>query len=687
MKISYNWLKDYIDIKLKPSELAHKLTMAGLEVVAAEEKNSDTIFELEVTPNRPDCLSYIGLAREVAAITGTKLKKVLSFNPKVLSKNLQLKAYNLQLKIENKNDCPRYSGRVISGVKIRPSPKWLQDRLTLIGLRPVNNVVDITNFVLMETGQPLHAFDADKLKEEIMIRRAKKGESIISIDAIKRNLDENILIIADKQKPIAIAGIMGGAETEVSQSTKNIFLESACFNPTVVRRGARQLGLFSDSSYRFERGVDLEAILAASNRAASLIVQLCGGQLGQIEDMGAKKNKAKTIILRQDRLNNLLGINLSPQKVKNILNNLELKTLPSTKGAFKIKIPSFRRDLEKEIDLIEEISRIFGYENIPLTLPLGGIGIQELSLVKEDKVKKAECLAKNTLCALGLNEVITYSLIGKDLLAKLNLTNDKVISIQNPLSREQEIMRPALMPSLINAISYNLNHKNNDLKLFELGKVYFYHQKENPTEKLHLSLALAGKNISDWQNKPKNFDFFTLKGIINTLLENLGIKEITWLKQSLPYFNEESAAIAVAGETIGVLGRINEKVLNNFDITSNLYAAELDFEVILKKASLKKHFFATPKYPGIERNLSLIADKDIPTENIEKLIRKTGGNLVTSLRLVDLYFGPPIPAADKGLLYSIEYQTPERTLTDQEVNNLHQKIITALSEELKIRVR
>lgn len=684
MKISYSWLKDYVDIKIKPKELARKLTMAGLEVVSVEEKNGDTILELEITPNRPDCLSLIGLAREIGAITGEKPKKVLSRKPKVLSKNLQLTTYNLQLKIEDRKDCPRYSGRLIKDVKIAPSPKWLQDKLTSVGLRPVNNVVDITNFILMETGHPLHAFDADKLKEEVIIRRARKGETITTIDGEKRNLDQNILIIADKNKAVAVAGVMGGLESEVRGNTKNIFLESAYFNPAVMRKGTRQLGLSSESSYRFERGVDLEGVVNASNCATALIIELGGGQLGPIEDVGTKKFASRTITLRRERLNEVLGVNVSVLRVKNILNSLELKNTLA-KNTFKVKIPSFRWDLEKEIDLIEEVARIFGYENIPITLPQGAVALKELNLVKEEKQKNAQNLTHDTLRALGLDEVITYGLVSKELLKKSNLSAENIVLIQNPLSREQEIMRPALIPGMLNAIFYNLNHKNNNLQLFELGKVYF--GAKNPKEKTHLSLALAGQDISDWQNKPKNFDFFALKGIINTLLGNLGLKEIVWPKQNLPYFTEESANIAVGGETIGVLGGVNEKVLSNFDIKTNLYLAELDFETILEKGNLKKYFSVLPKYPSVTRDLSLIAEKNISARNIEEVIKKVGGNLVISIKLSDLYLGPPIPPGQKGLLYSLEYQTPQRTLTDQEVNNLHQKITSALSQELGIKVR
>ena len=540
----------------------------------------------------------------------------------------------------------------------------------------------------METGQPLHAFDYDKLKDNLIIRRAKGAEAVTNIDGIKRNLDRNILVIADKQKPVAVAGIIGGLETEVNQSSKNIFLESAYFNPVVVRRGAKQLGLSSESSYRFERGVDLEGVLSASNRATSLIVQLSGGEAGEIQDAGAKKVLTKNITLRQDRLNSILSTNLSISRTKNILTSLQLKSSISTKKILKVNIPSFRRDLDKEIDLIEEVARIFGYENIPLTLPQEVTSLKELSLIKDDHLKKVEDLTKNNLVALGLNEIITYSLISKDLLTKSGLTGPNSVSIQNPLSREQEIMRPSLIPSLLSVASYNLNHKNNNLKLFELGKIYFATPHKDNQERVYLSLALAGDDTAGWQNNPKNFDFFSLKGIINTLLERLGIEEITWPKQVLPYFVlGQSAQIAIAGKPIGVLGKVNEKVLNNFDIKTNLYLAELDFAEISQGANLKRHFSYWPKYPSITRDLSLIADKDISAGEIEKLIKKIGGDLVRQIKLTDLYFGQPIPAESKGLLYSIEFQTPQRTLTDQEINDLHQKITRALAQELKITVR
>jgi len=496
MKITYNWLKDFVAIKIPPRELADKLTMAGLEVVSLEGKAGDFVLEIEVTSNRPDWLSVYGIAREVAAITGSKLR-AYSVERRAYSKNLSAIRYPLHannsrlfsIQIENKKDCPLYTARIIRGVKAGPSPEWLRKRLELVGCRSVNNIVDITNYVLFELGEPLHTFDLDRLVRKfassqvlpfkIIVKRAKNGEEIVTIDGIKRVLNEKILVIASEvgehvntrtcehaNTPIAIAGIMGGRDTEVTEGTKNILLEAAVFNPIVVRRGRQALGLQSESSYRFERGIDLGIVEKASSRARELIEEIAGGEEAAFEINGVSKLKPKNITLETENVNNLLGENIPPVKIKTILSSLGFKVKAKVKNSFSIGVPSFRQDVNLGVDLIEEIARSYGYEKIPQSIPKvsPSVTIRE----RRDLVSNI----KNMLVSLGLNEAITYSLMDSKILNDFNASSLSAIGLMNPLSQEQEVLRTTLLPGLIRAIAYNLNQKQDYVALFEAANVF-----------------------------------------------------------------------------------------------------------------------------------------------------------------------------------------------------------------------
>ena len=746
MKVTYNWLKDFVEIKISPKALAEKLTMAGLEVASLEEKGQDFVFEIEVTSNRPDWLSVMGIARELAAITNTKLRAYSlerrAYSKKVDAKHYPLNAknsYPLLIRIEDKKDCPLYTAKIIKDVKVRPSPAWLKNRLELLGCRSVNNVVDITNYILFEQGEPLHAFDLDKLvlkfsssqvlSLRIIIRRAKKGEEITTIDGIKRVLNEEILVIASEvselknlrtkeltNRPVAVAGVMCSKDTEVTETTKNILLEAAAFNPIIVRRGRRSLGIQSESSYRFERGVNLEIVDNVSWRAAQFIQELAGGScvLAKRSELTKTKRKRKSITLELSAVNKTLGINIPAPKIKKILNSLEFKTNPvrntkssrkklkisngakiKTKNHFAVEIPAHRSDVTQDVDLIEEIARIYGYEKVPQTLPtlkpqvcVGETRDLPCSSFKEDIIveegRGLVSLIKSILVGLGLNEVITYSLMGKDLLRDCGMEQGS-IEILNPLSKEQEILRPRLIPGLAACTAYNLNQKYDYINIFEVAKVF------SPSialvqEELRLGIALCGiKSLLFEQGLIKDsVGFLHLKGILEVLFERLGVREYNFNIED----NAFRIAVYVAGQNLGLMAKLEKSVLDKLDIKNkDVFVLELSLDRLLLFINLNKKFSHLPIYPGIFRDISLILKDEILVGDILEAIRKEGRPLLREARVADYYKGKQIPPGFKGLTLSCLYRSDERTLTEAEIKPVHSRICNLLTERFRAQVR
>ena len=685
MKVTYNWLKDFVEIKVAPRALADKLTMAGLEVTSLEEKDGDFVFEIEVTSNRPDCLSVIGVAREVAAVTNAKLNGSTTLTIDA-ERNRSIKTQNdktsLKIGIENKKDCPLYTAKIIRDVKVGPPPGWLKKRLELVGCRSVNNIVDITNYILFELGEPLHAFDLDKLSpDEIIVRRAVKGEKIITIDAQQRMLDPDILVIADKERPVAIAGVMGAKDTEVTESTKNVLLEAAVFNPIIVRRARQSLGIESESAYRFERGIDLEMVEDASLRATGLIQELAGGRCVLIKSSGKPKTKSKSISLDTSTVEKILGADIAPVRIKQILNNLEFKTKTKVKNNFKVQVPSHRQDVNLEIDLIEEIARIFGYEFIPTSLPA------VVPQVSVSRTQDSIFLIKNILAGMGLNEVITYGLIDKELLRSFGREGGSdAIEILNPLSKEQEILRPALIPSLARCVAYNLNQKQGYINIFEIAKVFSGTEQE-PEEKLTLGIALCGMR-SLWVDQGHIQDkagFLHLKGILEALLERLGIK-----KEECAFISKNSYEFEayVKEVKIGVLKKLERAILDRLDIKNKeVFIAEIALEKVFPYIQINKRFIPLARYPGVSRDISLVLKEDIPVEEVIKLIGQRGGELLQEVETADYYKGKQIPAGYKGLTISCLYRSDERTLTEAEINPVHTLICDMLSERFDAKIR
>jgi len=695
MRLSYNWLKDYVDIKLSPEKLGELLTMGGLCVDSIYKKGDDSVLEIEITSNRPDWLSYIGVAREVGALTGKKLKTLPVCHREAAAESGEPKQplktrlppssqRRITVKVEDKKLCPRYTARVIHNVKVEESPKWLKDKLEAVGLRSVNNVVDITNFCLFETGEPMHAFDLDKLGGwSIIVRRASKGEKIRAIDGLERELDNDMLVIADDKSPVAIAGVMGGLYAEVTSRTKNILLEAASFDPISVRRTSRRLALSTDSSYRFERRVDIGNIVRASGRAAQLISSLAGGDTGEFIDIGETAQALKKINMRLDRLNKIIGVEISPSRAKSILTSLGLKVKHSSKNVLELKPPGFRYDLQNEIDIIEEVARIYGYENIPETIPPvleAGKRLPPEAAIYRDM--------RGVLVNLGLFEIITYSLLSRKTLDLAGSSGGNAISIKNPLSNEQEVMRPSLIAGMLNSMRWNINRKLKDLKLFELGSAYFKETDNSFVENKHLAIGVTGQLYDGWIGHPRAETLFDLKGIIETLFAQIGVKSFSVKEALNPAFSSASCAyIEVKGDVVGVMGQIDPKVLYNFDIKEAVYAAEIDCSRLIKYISLEKKFKDSPKFPSVIRDISIVADKNILNSDIISLIEKTAGCILKDVELVDRYGGGQIPEGKIGLTYRLEYRDPNRTLQESDVQAAHSLIISALENSLGAKLR
>ena len=676
MKISYNWLKDYVDVKLDPQKLSSLLTMVGLSVVSCEKIESDYIFELEITSNRADCLSVIGVAREVAAILGKKLKI-----SKELKKSTPKSSKSLGISIKDTDLCYRYTARIIKNVEVGPSPDWLREKIISVGLRPVNNIVDITNFVLFETGQPMHAFDLDKIKGDIAARRAERGEKIITIDNVQRTCDNDMLVIADNSGPLAIAGVMGGVKTEVGSMTKNILLESAFFNPVSVRRTSRSLGQASESSYRFERRIDNSMVSKASERASALIEEIAGGEKGDFKDVGRKTPYSKTIKLNLGKINSLLGVSIKKGKAQEILKSLGF-SIKQKKSSLTVGVPSFRGDVKTEVDIAEEIARIYGYNNIPSTIPriTENTSIKDFTDLLLDKIGL-------TLTRFGLNEIITYSLVSRSSIDDLGMATDATVAIKNPLSIDQEIMRPTLLAGMMKVVSYNLNRKVAHLSLFEIGKIYTQKDSSYKEEPV-VSVGIVGSKTKHWQENEREANFFNLKGIFEALLNEFGIKDFSFKTGGKNWLNTGiRAVIEYKGEEVAYIGEVNKKICNKFDVEKKVFYGELYLEKLFDTVRLERQYKPVGKYPSITRDISIIVDKNISSSEIEFIAKEKGGNLVKNILLVDQYSGKQIPVGKRGLLYRIEYRSDERTLEDSEIDKLQSAIKDTLSSQLSISFR
>lgn len=649
---------------------------------------SDIILDLSVTPNRPDCLSVIGVAREIAALTHQRVKY-----PNVSSSEEGDEIHHrTSVTLLDPDLCPRYVARLIEGVQVGPSPSWMKNRLEKVGIRSINNIVDVTNYVMMEFGQPLHAFDFDLLEEgRIVVRRAQKGEEFITLDGVKRKLDEEMLMICDGVKPVAIAGVMGGLNSEIRDKTRTVLLESAYFHPMNNRRTSKKLGLETEASYRFGRGVDYGGCLIVANRAAAMIQDLSGGRIVEgAVDAYPHPLKPPSIRFHIPYVNQILGTEIPAQKIKIYFTNLELDIREEDETTWAVTPPTFRGDLEREIDLVEEVARLHGYDQIPATLPKGPPSAEGMSreFLLEQK-------AKEVFIRHGYFEVMTYSFTNPASLDRFQLPSEegrrRYVSILNPLTEDSSVMRTTLLPGLIETARYNLSHKNSDLKIFELKTVYLKQEGERlPMEKKVLAgIAMGQESELHWATPPRPVDFYDVKGCLEDLFEGMQIQGVQYQKiDRIPFLHPgKTAELYFQGERLGILGEMHPETSAHFNLPSKVYLFEIDFDLVMKHAKEEKKFYPLPKFPAVVRDLSLVVDEDLETERVEQMIRSFEQPLIREVTLFDVYQGAPVPRGKKSISYRLRYQANDRTLTDDEVNQHHEMIISRLREILKAELR
>ncbi|MEA1959699.1 MAG: phenylalanine--tRNA ligase subunit beta [Bacillota bacterium] len=684
MGVSVNWLKDYVEIDWTAEELMHRLTMAGIAIEAVEQMDDDELLVLDLTPNRGDCLGMINIAREIAALERKEIR-IPATDFKV---STQAAGDQVSVSILDEDLCKRFAARMIKNVQVKESPEWLQERLIHSGIRPINNIVDVTNFVMLETNQPMHAYDYELLDDQhnIIVRRARPGEKLTTLDDVERVLEGDMLLITDNNRPIGLAGVMGGQSTEINDNTVDVLLEAACFHPGNIRRTSRKTALRSDASMRFEKGADINGVIYALNRAASLLQEIAGGEvLDGIVDVYPDPQVPRQVVLRPGKVNDLLGTQLSAEQIKGYIQKLKFK-VSEEDGQFTVIVPSYRPDIEFEADLIEEVARLYGYDNIPTSLPAGASKMGGLTPYQRFKENVRSFFARY------LNEIINYSFVSPRYLDMLDLSPADewrtVINVANPLSEEQSIMRTHLLGGLLDTVSRNLARKNNSLAFFEIGSVFIPVGDELPEEVLKAGGIVAGRTELNWLQSSVEMDFYFLKGIVEQLFENLGIEQYQFVELSHPaYHPGRSASILCQGELLGVIGEIHPVVRQNFGIKPRACAFDLDMAKMYKLSSRRRMMEQITRYPAVERDLAILVKEEIKASQVVELIRKSGGELLQKVIVFDLYAGEQVAKGSKSIAFRLVFQSPERTLTEDEVNTIIEQTLQKLKDELQAELR
>lgn len=687
MNISYNWLKDLIEIDLPPADLAQKLTNAGHAVEGIHEAGDDFVFDIDLTSNRPDCLSHYGIAREIAAITGSRFKvqgsKLANEQP---GENVGL------VSISDPDLCHRFTARVIRNVKVEPSPEWLVKRLEAIGERAINNVADITNYVMHELGQPMHSFDLNKLAEKrIVVRRARAGETITTLDEVDRKLDETMVAVCDAEKPVAVGGVMGGLDSAISDETTDVLLEVAFFKRENIRQTSRKLGLATEASYRFERGVDIENLIRASNRATGLICELAGGEAGELVDVYPTKFVPNQIVSDdiQHATKRLTGLDIKNAEILRILDALGIS---STDGK-NFTPPSWRHDLAIEEDLVEEAARIYGYDKIAEELP-PAYGAGELQPAEPKKIN-----LRRNLTDLGFDEAISYSFIDTKFDDTFETVpglidgnaEEKFVTLQDSVIEGAVRMRPSMLPGLLESVRLNFNHQRKDVRLFEIGKVFATKTGEDslPAEKELFSVVLTGGEVLQGRGMvSRELDFYDLKGSVEAALESVGFSDAEFSAEDVKHLRKgQSASISLGGKKIGYLGRISDEIASGYKFKQAVYVAEFDLQTLLAESLRPVLYQPLPKYPSIVRDVSLLVKRATGFSEIRKAITDQGAEICRSIEFVDVYEGKGMEDDERSITIRLSYRSDERTLIESEVDAVHQQIIPNLQEILGLRQR
>jgi phenylalanyl-tRNA synthetase beta chain len=647
---------------------------------------TDTAMEIGITPNRPDCLSHIGIARDLAAVYGLPLKQPVT----ALTENPSLTVSSLtSVRVDNPVDCPRYTARVIRNITVKESPSWLKQLLTTAGLRPINNVVDITNYVMLEYGQPLHAFDFDNLEgRRIVVKNAAQGEKFKTLDGKEHTLVGDELMICDDTRSIAIGGVMGGLNSEISQSTTTVLLESAYFSPTSVRRTAKRLGISTDASYRFERGIDPNSTLNASERAAALISKLAGGEVaGGAIDIYPSKILEKEITVRCSRVNDLLGTELAHDKIQKLLSSIGINTSQGPlDGSLQCVIPTFRPDIEQEIDLVEEVARLYGYDNI-VNRTSG-----EVMFSKPDAAESRVSGIRRWLESNSFNEVLTNSLLDS---ATATMFSDRIVSVKNPLSSELESLRPSMLSTMLQTVAHNYNHGAERLRIFEIGSTFAVTEDMSGNrpvpgyaERNNLGICLSGNaDELSWHKKQRKVDIFDLKGAVLSLLRAVGLDNSDLIYYNAPSsLTEMTLGIEINGTYVGFLGRCRQDLLKQYKIDQDVYFAELDIDALVRFDTAKQ-FKEYSRFPTVKRDIAFVLKKEIAVGEIEKEIRRSGGAIVNSVTLFDLFEGASLGEHNKSVAFSLSLNSSEKTLTDAEIEAVMNSVIGSVTKKFEATLR
>jgi phenylalanyl-tRNA synthetase beta chain len=708
MNISYNWLRELAGIEAEPRELARRLTMAGLAVDAVHEAGDDFVLDIDLTSNRPDCLSHLGVAREAAALTRAELRP-----PDTEALPAEGRAESLtHVEIEDPELCPRYAARVVRGVRVGPSPEWLAGRLQAIGQRPINNVADATNFVMHELGQPLHAFDLSTLAERrIVVRRARAGEKLRTLDGVERTLDAEMLVIADASRAVAVAGVMGGEETEISDGTTDVLIESAYFDPASVRRTSKALGLQTEASYRFERGTDYEGVRRAQDRCVALICQLAGGTATEdAVDVYPRKLSRPSVTLRPQRVKELTGLDVPVEECARILSALGFvpegfdgsqpacATDTREDSGLTFGVPSWRTDVALEEDLVEEVARHFGYEKIEEALPASGVAGEYLP---GDERRRA---ARHTLTAQGLSEAVNFSFIDAahdgrfELLPELppgDADAAAFVALSNPIVEGSTRMRPTLLPGLLDAARRNFNHGTRNVRLFEMGRVFASSGDDDstrhvtrPLEVEAFALLLTGEASEEGRATGRELDFYDLKGAFEAAAEALGAAGLSFEAAAVRHLREgQSARVSAGGRSLGTLGRLSEEVAAEYKFRQPVYVAEVNLGALLEAGAAPVRYAPLPRFPSVVRDISLLAPRDSSFGGMRRSVLDLGIEECRAVRLVDVYEGPNLPEGKRSVTLRVEYRADDRTLRDEEVDAVHARVVAALESGFGSQLR
>ena len=648
----------------------------------------DTVLDVSITPNRADCLSMIGIAREVAAITGKKIKMPAG---EVCESAEDINSIT-SVKIIDSDLCPRYTARMIKDVAIGPSPVWMKTRLEAVGLRSINNVVDVTNFVMLEMGQPLHSFDFRFLEEgRIVVRKSVQDEEFVSLDGKARKLEADTLLICDGVKPVAIGGIMGGLNSEVKDDTRSVFLESAYFNPSSIRRSARRLAMPTDAAFRFERGIDPEGVLAALNRAAGLIADLSGGKVCKnfIDEYPAKVPAAANIPLALSRVNAVIGTAIEGSEVIRILQSIGMEVKENEPGKYLVTPPTYRVDITREIDLIEDVARLYGYDRVPVTLP--DVAVTEMAAIPRLDLEER---IRTVLTGNGYNEVINYSFISPQSVDYLGLTeNDerrRLVHIKNPLVEDQAVMRTTMIFALLDSLKKNANNGCFNLKLFEMGRIFLSGGAGKlPAERNVLAGLLSGTIGEDLWNYRLNVDFYDVKGCIDNLFSDLKTGDCRYVAENPePFLHPgKSANIYLNDSKVGYLGEVHPDVKDRMDLKVNSYVFEINLDMLVNHIAGEVTYKEISKYPAVARDVAFVVDSGVQADYMLDIVLRQKEDLLENVGIFDIYAGKGLPDGTKSLGLRFSYRSPDKTLTDLEVNNVHERIVRKTIELTGARVR